>query len=424
MPQGMWRHRRLPNHDRKGARLQDSLGNSVSTASPTALRLLDDAIDMHARGWPGALESAEAAAREDPELAIAHGLQALIHGMWGRRAAAVSALSRALQATRGTSARERSLLELLEHVVGGRTQTGLAWLLAHVRRFPSDMMALTTGVGAYGLFAFSGRSDHNEQRLLLLDDLERHYPPDFPWLLANRGWMRIELGSVQEGLAMALHAIESRRENAHNAHVVAHGFHEAQQPADYLAFLPKWLAGYPDDGLMWGHLQWHAAIAEMALEDVPAALQRCRDKIVPHLTRGAPFMSLADGPSLLWSLGLKGLPDLPWAEVARFASDRFPTGSNPFGELHLAMIAAAQRDRDALATCAKRLEQLSAGGSPNARVALSWVAGLKGLIDENPEEGERHLCDCQEEAVRLGGSTAQRSIIGQTRQAGRIPYAS
>jgi hypothetical protein len=404
--------------------LQDSLGNSVTTASDAALRLLDGAIDMHARGWPGALDAAEAATREDPGLAIAHALQALIHGMWSRRAAADAAMSRALQLARGSSARERSLLELLEHVLRGRTQAGLAWLLAHMRRFPSDLLALTTGVGAYGLFAFSGRSDHNEQRLLLLDDLERHYPPEYPWLLAYRGWVRIELGAVDEGLAMALRAIESRPQNAHNAHIVAHGFHEAHRPADYLAFLPGWLAEYPEEGLMWGHLQWHAAIAELALGGDEAALRRCTGTILPHLTRGAPFMGLADGASLLWSLGLRDLPGLPWADVARYASDHFPNGSNPFGELHLAMVAAALRDKDALAQCARRLEHLAAGGSPNARAALSWVAGLQGLMHDDRDAGERHLRECEEEAVRLGGSTAQRSIIARTRQARRIPAAS
>lgn len=404
--------------------MQDSLGNSVTTASDAALQLLDNAIDMHARAWPGALDAAEAAAREDPELAIAHALQALIHGMWGRRAAADASMSRALQLARGSSARERSLLELLEHVLRGRMQAGLAWLLAHMRRFPSDLLALTTGVGAYGLFAFSGRSDHNEQRLLLLDDLERHYPPEYPWLLANRGWMRIELGSVDEGLEMALRAIESRPENAHNAHIVAHGFHEAHRPADYLAFLPSWLAEYSEEGLMWGHLQWHAAIAELALGDEEATLRRCLGTIVPHLTRGAPFMGLADGPSLLWSLGLRSLSGLPWVDVARYASEHFPNGSNPFGELHLAMLAAALRDRAALAQCAKRLEHLATGGSPNAQAALSWVAGLQGLMDNDQDAGERHLGECEEEAVRLGGSTAQRSIIAQTRQARRIPAAS
>jgi hypothetical protein len=403
--------------------MQDSLDNTVTTSSTNALRLIDGAIDLHARGWPGALEGAEAAASEDPDLAIAHALQALIHGMWGRRPAAEGASSRALQLARHASARERSLIELLEHVVRGRTQPGLAWLLAHLRRFPSDMLALTTGVGAYGLFAFSGRSDHNELRLLLLDELERHFPPGDPWLLAYRGWVRIELGAVDEGLAMALHAIESRPQNAHNAHIVAHGLHEAHRPADYLTFLPGWLARYREEGLMWGHLQWHAAIAELELDDNAAALQRCLDVIVPYLPRGAPFMGLADGASLLWRLGLRSVSGLPWTEVARHLSTHFANGSNPFGELHLAMVAAALRDRDALARCSLRLETLVAGGSPGARAALAWVAGLQSFIKDDPIAGMRSLRECEEEAVRLGGSNAQRSIIAQTLQAGRIPTA-
>ena len=404
--------------------MQDSLGNTVTTASAEALRLIESAIDLHARGWPGALETAEAAANEDPALAIAHALQALIHGMWGRRPLAEAAMSRALRLARHASARERSLLELLEHVVRGRTQAGLAWLLAHVRRFPSDLLALTTGVGAYGLFAFSGRSDHNEQRLSLLDELERHYPADDPWLLAYRGWMRIELGAVDEGLWMALRAIERKPQNAHNAHIVAHGFHEAQRPTDYLRFLPGWLASYPEEGLLWGHLQWHAAIAELTLDDNEAALRRCRDVIVPQLPRGAPFMGLADGPSLLWLLGLRNVSGLPWAEVAQHTSCHFASGSNPFGELHLAMVAAALRDRDALAHCRKRLENLVAGGSAGARAAVGWVAGLAGFLDEDPDSGVRSLRECEDEAVRLGGSNAQRSIIAQTRAARRIPAAT
>ena len=403
--------------------MQDCLGNLVTTPSPEALRLVECAIDRHARGWPGALEAAEAAASEDPALAIAHALQALIHGMWARRAPAEAAMSRALQLARHASARELSLIEVLEHVLRGRMQAGLGWLLAHLRRFPSDRLALTTGVGAYGLFAFSGRPDHNEQRLLLLDDLERHYPKDDPWLLAYRGWVRIELGAVDEGLSMALCAIESMPQNAHNAHVVAHGMHEAGRSADYLAFLHGWLAGYSEHGLMWGHLQWHAAIAELELGDDEAALQRCLNVIVPHLPHGAPFMGLADGPSLAWRLGLRSVAGLPWAEIAQHASAHFATGSNPFGELHLAMVAAVLRDRDALARCSSRLDQMAAAGSCEARVAQGWVAGLRSLVDDDENSGVRSLLECEADAVRLGGSNAQRSIIAQTRQAGRIPAA-
>jgi hypothetical protein len=401
--------------------MQDSLGNAVTTGSTDALRMIDAAIDLHARAWPGALDMAEAATREDPQLAIAHALQGLNHAMWGRRAAADACMLRARDLALRISARESSLLELLEHVVRGRTHAGLAWLLAHLRRFPSDMLALTTGTGAYGLFAFSGRDDHNELRLALFDELEPSYPRDFAWLLAYRGWARIELGAVDEGLAMAMRAIGLQPQNAHNAHIIAHGFHEGQRPAEYLAFLPDWLPGYPVDALMWGHLQWHAAIAELELGDERAALERCVSQLMSQLTRFAPFMALADGPSILWRLGLKGLAALPWELVAQHARDHFPNGSNAFGELHLAMVASATGDREALSRCAQRLERLASDGYPGASVARNWVAALDALLSGRQSEAEHFFAECEAQAVRLGGSHAQRSIVSETRRVGRLP---
>jgi tetratricopeptide (TPR) repeat protein len=401
--------------------MQDSLGNTVTTGSPDALRMIDEAIDLHARAWPGALDTAEAATREDPGLAIAHALQGLIHAMWARRPAAEACMSRAHDSAQRVSPRESSLLELLEHVVRGRTHAGLAWLLAHLRRFPTDMLALTTGTGAYGLFAFSGRTDHNELRLALLDELAPCYPPDFAWLLAYRGWARIELGAVDEGLDMALRAIRQRPQNAHNAHMIAHGFHESGRPSEYLAFLSEWLPGYSESALMWGHLQWHAAIAELELGDEPAASERCVNQLLSHLPKAAPFMALADGPSILWRMGLRGRAPFAWEPLAQHARAHFPNGSNALGEFHLAMVASATGDREALLRCAQRLERLASDGYWGARAALKWVAALEALLEGRRDEAERCFEECEAEAVRLGGSRAQRSIISETRRAGRLP---
>ena len=39
-----------------------------------------------------------------------------------------------------------------------------------------------------GLFAFSGRRDHDQARLAFLRQLRPHYPADHTWLLTNLGW--------------------------------------------------------------------------------------------------------------------------------------------------------------------------------------------------------------------------------------------
>jgi tetratricopeptide (TPR) repeat protein len=401
--------------------MQDSLGNTVTTGSTAASRLIDDAIDLHARAWPGALEAAERATREDPDLAIAHALQGLIHAMWGRRAAADAAMSLAMTSAPRSSRRERSLVELLDHVARGRTHAALAWLLLHLRDFPSDLLAVTTAVGAYGSLAFSGRADHDQLRLDLLDELERHFPPDYPWLLAYRGWARIESGAVEEGLAMAWRAIERCPENAHNAHIIGHGLHEAARPQQYLEFASDWLRRYPDDALMWGHLQWHAALAELMLDRRDAAVERCMRSILPYLSRGTPFMGLADVPSLLWRLGLNAAGELPWSAALEHARRHFPDGSNAFGEIHLAMLAAAHRDIQGLDACCERLDRLAKNGSLGASAATSWAWALQTLMDGSLAASAGHFDACEANAVRLGGSHAQRSVIALTRQASRVP---
>ena len=401
--------------------MQDCLGNTVTTESRQALRLLDQAIDLHARAWPGALQAAQEATREDPDLAIAHALEALIHITWGRREAAGPAIQRALKLAEQTSERERSVVELLHYVVRGRTHAALAWLLVHLRRHPADMLSLIPGMGAYGLFAFSGRADHNDLRLHVLDELEPHYPPEHPWILAYRGWARIEAGDFDEGLAMALAAIKLQPENAHNLHIIAHGFHEAARPSEYLDFFGRWILGYPDDALMWGHLQWHAALAELDMEQQDAALRRCLGPIMSYLTRGSPFMGLADAPTILWRLALRGVRDLPWARVSEHVSRHFSSGTNAFGELHICMVAAARRDTEALAASRARLERLAGEGSLGAIAASEWASALEALIKGDEAAADVHFAACEADAVRLGGSNAQRSIITATRRAMLVP---
>jgi tetratricopeptide (TPR) repeat protein len=401
--------------------MQDSLGNTVSTASREASRRLDEAIDLHSRAWPGALEAAQEATRHDPEFALAHAVQGLIHGTWGRREAGGAAMQRAMELASPASARERSLIELLHHVVHGRTHAALAALLVHLRHHPADLLALVPGMGAYGLFAFSGRADHNELRLELLDELEPHYPRNHPWLLAYRGWARIELGAVDEGLAMALTAIGLKPENGHNAHIIAHGFHEARRPSEYLDFLARWAERYPDDALLWGHLQWHAALAELDLDRQDAAVRRCLGPILSYLPRGAPFMGLADAPAILWRLALRGERGLPWDRVGEHVARHFPTGTNPFGELHVCIVAAAGRDAAALRASRDRLARWAGDGHHGAGAALEWSHALEALIGGDAAAAEVHFAACEAGAVRLGGSNAQRSIIAETHRAMFVP---
>jgi hypothetical protein len=120
-------------------------------------------------------------------------------------------------------------------------------------------------------------------------------------------------------------------------------------------------------------------------------------------------------------LGLRGKAALPWDLVVRHARDHFPNGANPFGEIHLAMIASATGDHEALVRCAQRLERLASDGHLGAHAALKWVAALDALLAGRRVEAERFFEECEVDAVRLGGSRAQRGVISETRRASRVP---
>ena len=282
--------------------MHDAFGNTVHCSSTAALRAYDCAVDRYLHAVPGVLEAAEEALAHDPGFALAHVLRGLLHAMYARGDDARQCLSRAHDCLQGASDCERSHVALIGAIIEGRTRDALSAVELHADRCPTDIVAIAPALGAYGLFAFSGRRDHDAARLAFVERIAPHYPNSFPWLLAHRGWCRIECGAVDEGLAMVLDAIAERPANGHNAHMVMHGYYEKGDPASAQAFVAAWMPSYPDGALMWGHLQWHWALAELALGREDLAVERLLGPMLDYLPRGTPFMGLADVVALLWRL--------------------------------------------------------------------------------------------------------------------------
>lgn len=401
--------------------MHDSFGNPVQCASTDAVCAYDRAVDAYLHALPGVLEATDEALANDPQFAVAQALRGLFQATYGRGDEARKTLARAREYGAQASERERSQIDLISAIIDGRTGEALAAVERHTERFPTDVVAIAPALGAYGLFAFSGRRDHDVARLTWVEKLAPHHRSDFAWLLAHRGWCRIECGAVDEGLAMALQAIALRPANGHNAHMVMHGYYEKGDHESAQAFLAGWMPAYPDHALMWGHLQWHWALTELYLGRDDLALARLLGPILDFLPRGTPYMGLPDTVSLLWRLGLRGVASSAWSTAREHAGRYFPKGSNTFGELHLAMLAAAYRDRTALEACERRLQSIARTGHAGADAAMHWAAGLRALVDGDTTGALSAFDLCRAELPRLGGSRAQRGIVEETRSALRLP---
>lgn len=404
--------------------MNDALGNRVTVPSSHALQCYERAVDAQLHAWPGAAQALDEALAEAPGFALALALRALLALTHGRVDDARAACAAAAGHAADTSAREQSHVALVAAIVGGRPQEALTLVQQHARRFPTDVLSASTALGAYGLFAFSGRLDHDAARRDFVESIAPHLPPDLPWLLMHRGWVRIECGAIDEGLDLARRAMALRPHNGHGAHVLLHGLHEAGQPQQALDFVQSWLPGYADHALMWGHLQWHAALAELALGDDAAATRRLLGPVLDHLPRGTPFMGLPDTVSLLWRLGLRRAQGLPWQAAQQHAQRHFAQGSNVFGEVHLALLAAALGDDAALAAVVVRLDTVAARGHAGATVAAAFVQALLALRQGDVDTAQRHWQRCLPELPRIGGSRAQRSVVELTHQAGRLATAA
>ena len=58
-----------------------------------------------------------------------------------------------------------------------------------------------------------------------------------------------------------------------------------------------------------------------------------------------------------------------------------------------------------------------------APAAIEWTLGLQALIERRTNDAEAYFAACEADSVRLGGSKAQRSIIGDTRIGQRLPVS-
>jgi tetratricopeptide (TPR) repeat protein len=412
-----------PNHDRYGLPL--------STSSAEAASAYREGIDLMLSAWTGAAEAFERAIIFDPEFALAHIARARIHTFYqqGDVARAKAAAAREFVARHGTP-RERSHVETLALAIEGRGDAAIASVLKHLDEWPRDAVVLSLPLGAFGLFAFSGMSDHDQARQDLCERYASYYRDDW-WFLTSHGWAMTENGRVAEGRAMTERGFAMRRQNAHAAHALLHAMFEDGSVDDADELVNEWAPGYDRNGILYGHILWHQALGALERDDAATALNIYRDVLAPQANAAPPLNVMSDCAGLLWRLSAYGhvVAGELWRDAEDYSKRYFPKSSLPFADVHLALLAAATGDDDALEERLRTIDQRLADGKLAAgpvvpricRAARAFAAGdARGCVAQlEPVLGD---------VVRIGGSHAQREIIEDTFvvaliRAGELPRA-
>jgi hypothetical protein len=395
------------NHDRYGLPL--------TTASNRAAAHYVDGADRMLAALHGADAAFDAAIAEDPDFAMAHIGRARVHqlNMEGAQARAKAAMARQLAAA--ASPRERQHIEIMASVIESQAKKAVVAAEQHLDEYPRDAQVLSLLLGAFGLYAFSGRADHDAARLAVCERYAGDYGSDW-WFLTYLGWSKTEAGDVVSGREITERGYALKPENASAAHAVAHALFEQGEGGEGRAFLSAWLPANDRTSFLQGHLSWHLALIAIEEGDADGALDIYERHIKPAGRSYPPLNIYTDTASLLWRLSLAGKTGLEpqWRDVAAYGEGYFPKAGAHFADVHHALVAAAING----GVHEKRLAEMEArqadGKLAPGPSAIGLCRGISAFAAGDHGEAVRILAPLMPDLVRIGGSHAQRELWEDT----------
>src|ERR1700735_2604741 len=151
--------------------LEDRFGLALSTRNESAAADYVAAVDLMLSANAGAEMLLERALAADPDFALAHIAKARFYQVQARvhEAKTAAAAARALAAA--ALPREARHIEIIARAIDGDASGAMTLLEDHLADHPRDALPLSLALGVFGLFGFSGRIDHHEAQLALLESL-------------------------------------------------------------------------------------------------------------------------------------------------------------------------------------------------------------------------------------------------------------
>jgi tetratricopeptide (TPR) repeat protein len=396
---------------------KDSWGNTVSYASPDAVRALDQAIlKLHAY-QADPLADIDAVLAQHPDFAMAHAFRA---GMLATAtdkafepelrksvaAAEALALVRARR-ERGHIAAARAWLdgdfegatELWGRTAIDNPRDSLAIQLAHVCDF------------------FLGYSQMLRNRVArVLPHWDRGVP-GYGYVLGMYAFGLEETGEYSRAEAAGRQAVEIDRRDGWAAHAVAHVMEMQGRFHDGAAWLEGTAPGWSPGSMFAYHNWWHLALFHLEKGDAAQALRIFDERV--SAGGFAQALELVDGSALLWRLMALGHDEGGrWNQVADKWASRIEDGYYVFNDWHAMMaLAGAGRVTEQFALLAAA-ERAAEGAGTNAmmtrEVGLPAMRGFQAFTQGDWRGAVKWLMPLPAKANRFGGSHAQRDLFSWT----------
>ena len=340
----------------------------------------------------------------------------MIGGFRGDHPEVVKAFGAAEPTIRRASERERRHLAAASAWAEGKTsQAILGWETILVDH-PTDALALRLAQDAY---YFLGRS------LAIRDCAARVLPawdrgnPLTSFILGLYAFGLEETGDLKRAEDFGREALAGNPRDAWATHALAHVMETANRQDDGVAFLKSTRADWSGAHFMAGHNGWHLAL--FLIE------QGCFDEVLADYDRfSAPKLAddgtldRVDAAALLWRLELAGVDvGNRWAPVADKWMAHVDDHVLAFNDLHCAFAAARSPDPGDVKRFSRSLDVYERVGSGDnrrvtAEVGRRLIDGALAFADGDYAQAVEAILPVRYEAVRIGGSHAQRDIVNLT----------
>ncbi len=340
----------------------------------------------------------------------------MIGGFRGDHPEVVKALGAAEPAMRRASERERRHFAAVSGWAEGKTSQAILGWEAILVDHPTDALALRLAQDAY---YFLGRS------LALRDCAAGVLPawdrdnPLASFVLGLYSFGLEETGDLKRAEDFGREALAGNPRDAWATHALAHVMETANRQDEGVAFLKSTHADWGGAHFMAGHNGWHLAlfpIEQGRFDEVLADYDRFS---APKLADDAT-LDRVDAAALLWRLELAGVDvGNRWAPVADKWMAHVDDHVLAFNDLHCAFAAARSPDPGDVKRFSRSLdayERLGSGDNRQvtAEVGRRLIDGAFAFAGGDYARAIEAILPVRYEAVRIGGSHAQRDIVNLT----------
>jgi len=383
-------------------------GKPLSTASTEAAQLYLQGVDLILGSESGAAAALDQALALDSNFAVAAAARYYVAKDTGESGAQVHR-ERAQQSLGQASAWERQHVEL---VIGMIDQPSAIQEKVHnyINTTPTDLLVISQLAG-YTIF-FGGPSKL-ERVLKLLESVEGALMHDWAYL-ARLGFAASEAGQRERGRKLLERALALRPQALYSIHGLAHALHDEGAAEESVKLLQDWLVKFERNaraGQMYGHVQWHLALAEWQTGARGAAMQRYQAYCAPETTTCGPMLTLADcGGFLLRDYLQSGQARPLDRDVLAHIERVWEMLGHPFVALHVAGLYASAGDLGGLNRCAAALASKPAG--VNRDLSLALVSALNDFVAGDFASSTQTLASISPSArIGIGGSRVERILV-------------